>query len=248
MHDAPDRPVHQAGGKPADAGDFVLARRRRLCEPRFGAERGLLVDFGCGNGAQTFTFADQFEKIMGLDVEARFVEEFDRVVADRDLVGRVSARLYPGERIPLDDASADQVVSFTVLEHVPDQVLALNEMFRILKPGGRLIMSVPNTWWVFETHGANLPLLPWNRVPFFSWLPTPLHERWARARIYTRGRITGLLAECGFAVEEVRHVTAPMDVVPWRRLRDWLRRTVFGADAARLPVLATSILLKARRS
>ena len=34
------------------------------------------------------------------------------------------------------------------------------ECLRVLKPGGRFIISVPNKWWIFETHGADLPLLP----------------------------------------------------------------------------------------
>ncbi len=93
-----------------------------------------------------------------------------------------------------------------------------------------------------ETHGADLPLLPWNRVPFFSWLPTPLHERWARARIYTRGRILGLLEECGFVVEDVRYVTAPMMWCP-APLRRLLRKTLLSDDTVLR--YATSILISA---
>jgi 2-polyprenyl-3-methyl-5-hydroxy-6-metoxy-1,4-benzoquinol methylase len=139
-------------------------------------------------------------------------------------------------------------VSFEVLEHVDDERRALDELRRVLKPGGRLAMSVPNKWWVFETHGAALPLLKWNRVPFFSWLPKPLHDRWARARIYTRGEITGKLRAAGFDVLESGYITAPMDVVKDPRLQTILRRIVFRGDRTRVPFLSTAVLVVASPS
>ena len=118
---------------------------------------------------------------------------------------------------------------------------------RVLTPGGTLVLSVPNKWWIFETHGARLPLLPWNRVPFFSWLPRPIHGRFARARIYTRGRILRLLAEAGFEILACRYLTAPMDVVRQEGLAALLRRTIFSGPGTRWPILSTSIFVMARR-
>src|SRR5690606_1113880 len=86
----------------------------------------------------------------------------------------------------------DRIISFEVIEHLTSED-AVQFYYESLKPGGLMAISVPNKWWIFETHGAKLPLLPWNRVPFFSWLPTPIHEKWANARIYTRKRILRLL-------------------------------------------------------
>lgn len=245
MSERDTAPTHIAEGKPADPGHFVLARRHRLCTPRLAGRSGVLLDFGCGNGAQTLTFAGTFERIVGLDVNESFLAEFRASAATHGATGEFVPLPYDGERIPLEDASVDHVVSFTVLEHVPDQVLALREIFRVLKPGGRLVISVPNKWWVFETHGANLPLLPWNRVPLVSWWPKALHDRWARARIYRAREIRGLVEEAGFAVDEVFRMTAPMDVVKWPPLRDALRATIFGSDRARLPFLATEIFVVA---
>jgi hypothetical protein len=107
--------------------------------------------------------------------------------------------------------------------------------------------SVPNKWWIFETHGARLPLLPWNRVPFFSWLPRPLHGRWANARIYTKRRIKKLLETHGFEVLSMQYVTAPMDVVKWKPLKNFLRKFVFNSDTTRVPFKAVSIFISARK-
>jgi ubiquinone/menaquinone biosynthesis C-methylase UbiE len=233
-------------GKPASDKDFILERRHRLvCRhaPRLG---GALLDYGCGNGAQTLLFREDFASIVGADVVPDHIADFQSRLAG-GAHPHVRAVHYAGERLPLDDQEIDAVVSFEVLEHVADEMLSLADIRRVLKPGGWLAMTVPNRWWIFETHGADLPLLPWNRVPFFSWLPRDLHDRWARARIYSRRDITRLLAASGFEVLSARFVTAPLDVLTWRPLRDLLRRTLFRSDTTWLPIQATAILVIARR-
>ncbi len=241
-------PTHLSRGKPADAGDFILERRHRLVGRHAPALGGVLLDVGCGNGAQTLRFVEDFARVVGVDVTRPFLAEFSRAIAARGLAGRVAALFYDGDHLPLDGASVDAVVSFEVLEHVRDEKAVLVEIHRVLRPGGWVAMTVPNRWWIFETHGARLPLLPWNRVPFFSWLPKAVHDRWARARIYRRRDIASLLQEAGFEVIQSAYVTAPLDVLTWRRVRDVLRRTAFRSDLTRWPIKATAILVVAVKS
>lgn len=241
-------PPHLATGRPADDGQLILERRARVVGSLLPARAGHLVDFGCGNGAQTLRFLDRFDSITGVDVVPEQLEAFAAACARLGAGDRVRGVLSGGGRLPLADASADVVTSFTVLEHVPDERLALRELHRVLRPGGLLVVTVPNRWWLFETHGADLPLLPWNRVPLVSWWPKRLHDRWARARIYRRREITGLLRECGFVPGRVARLAAPLDVLPPGRARDLARATLFRADCARLPFLATEILVEARRA
>jgi SAM-dependent methyltransferase len=182
-----------------------------------------------------------------VDIDPRFVADCRRAIAAAGLDGRVQALAADGAAVPLPDACADAVTCFTVLEHVPDERAALAEMRRLLRPGGKLVLSVPNRWWIFETHGADLPLLPWNRVPLVSWWPRRLHDRWARARIYRRRQIVQLVEDAGFTVTEAFRMTAPMDVIPWGPLRRLARGTLFRADRAAVPVLATEIVVAAER-
>ncbi len=240
-------PPHLAGGQPADAEDFLLSRRYHLVAPYLPENGTRLLDFGCGSGAQTLHFARDFERIVGVDVDAGFLREFAVEIVRRDLTGHILPVQYDGTHLPCADGSVDCVVSFEVLEHVTDEQAALSEMYRVLCPGGVLVMSVPNRWWIFETHGANLPLLPWNRVPFFSWLPKHIHDRFARARIYRKREIVSMLERSGFHCDHSCYITAPMDVVPWPALRNFLRATVFRSDSTVLPVLATAVLVVARR-
>jgi ubiquinone/menaquinone biosynthesis C-methylase UbiE len=241
-------PAHLATGKPADPGQFVLERRARLVGPLLPPRSGHLVDFGCGNGAQTLRFRERFDEITGVDIAAAELAAFAAECARLGIEGQVRYVLAGDGSLPLPDACADVVTSFTVLEHVADERSALRELRRVLRPDGLLVVTVPNRWWLFETHGCDLPLLPWNRVPLVSWWPKRLHDRWARARIYRRGEILGLLRECGFEPEHVTRLTAPLDVLPDGAVKRALRATLFRADRTRWPWLATEILVAARPS
>jgi len=243
----PTAPGHLAGGVPAARGQFILERRARLVRPLLPGPGGHLVDFGCGNGAQTLCFSEDFDRLTGVDISEIFLKDFRREIVSRGLENKVEALVTEGGPIPLPEGIADVVTSFTVLEHVPDEQAALAEMRRILKPAGKLIISVPNRWWIFETHGADLPLLPWNRVPLVSWWPKKLHDRWARARIYRRREIEKLLVQSGFSIDVSFRMTAPMDMIPWGPLRRLVRSTLFRPDRAPFPIQATEIVVAATR-
>lgn len=240
-------PAHLAGGKPASADQLILTRRLRLVRAFLPDPCAHLVDFGCGNGAQTVLLAKSCRRVTGVDVDADYLAAFAREIVARRLRERVSGLSLVDNRIPLPDGVADVVTSFTVLEHVPDERAALTEMFRVLKPGGRLILSVPNRWWIFETHGCNLPWLPWNRVPLVSWWPKAWHDRWARARIYRLREIEELVVRSGFRVEERFRMTAPMDMIGNKFLRRLVRATLFRPDRAILPFQATENFVVATR-
>jgi SAM-dependent methyltransferase len=206
-----------------------------------------LLDVGCGNGAQTVRLLDRFRHVVGLDVVREHLEMFHRALAGLDDTN-CSTVLYDGTRMPFRDSEFDAVLSIETLEHVRSEQQLLSEIRRVLRPEGILVLSVPNKWWIFETHGANLPLLPWNRVPFFSWLPPAIHARFARARIYTHRGALRLLAAAGFQVLASRYLAAPMDVIRNRSLAGTLRATIFRGPGTRIPLLSTSIFVVARKS
>jgi ubiquinone/menaquinone biosynthesis C-methylase UbiE len=233
-------------GKPADPGHLILARRRRLVLQTVSLAGKLLLDFGCGNGAQTIGFSGDHCRTIGVDVQDEQLALFRHALSPLASPSILPVR-YDGLHLPLRDSSVDVVVSFEVLEHVADEAAVLKEILRVLMPGGDLVITVPNRWWIFETHGAHLPILPWNRIPFFSWLPRGFHRRYALARNYSRRAISALLREAGFRVRAARYVTAPMDVVshPW--LQRTLRASLFRGDTTQWGILATSLFIHATK-
>ncbi len=242
-----DHVPHLAAGMPATQGQLILQRRAKLVESALSPSGGHLLDFGCGNGAQTLLLAPAFDKITGVDINEEFLKGFRESLKTSAYPERMRVLATGGGPVNLPEASVDVATLFTVLEHVPDEMVVLQDLHRLLKPGGRLMVTVPNRWWIFETHGLDLPLLPWNRVPLVSWWPAPLHDRWARARIYRRSDIVGLVEAAGFKVDEVFHMTAPMDMIPWSAARNLARKTIFRGDRTVFPFLATEIVLAATR-
>jgi 2-polyprenyl-3-methyl-5-hydroxy-6-metoxy-1,4-benzoquinol methylase len=235
-------PAHIAAGKPAEFGQELLNRRARICRGRMSFANQRVLDYGCGNGAQSLFFADDAAALLGIDISAESIAEFQEHIPGA-LSDTVMAAVFDGATIPAPDASFDTVTCFEVLEHVADEQRTLYEIARVLKPGGTFLLTVPNKGWIFETHGAALPLLPWNRVPFFSWLPSSLHRRFARARIYRRRDILDLLQTAGFRIEHASYVTAPLDVlhIPW--LQKLFRRSLFRNDTTSFSILATAIFV-----
>lgn len=80
------------------------------------------------------------------------------------------------EDIPVKDESYDLVFAFDVIEHVQNEAQGLREIFRVLKPGGEVFISVPAYQWAWSRHDENL------------------HH----FRRYTRGRLQSAVREAGF--------------------------------------------------
>jgi cyclopropane fatty-acyl-phospholipid synthase-like methyltransferase len=233
-------------GKPADADDLIVQRRLRMLYniPGFTGKDLDLLEIGCGNGNTVIQLAKDFKSAVGLeynDIHRTEFEQLQKQMDRADVVFQVWDIMAKPYTPPVD-----RLVSFEVIEHLPSEEGVANYAGS-LKSGGMAAFSVPNKWWIFETHGARLPLLPWNRVPFFSWLPTPLHERWANARIYTKSRIKKLLEKHGFEVLDMQYITAPMDVIKWKPLQQFLRKYVFNSDTTRIPFKSVSIFVTARK-
>lgn len=235
-----------ARGKPAEYGQEIIRRRFRLTASMVGLNGKTVLDFGCGNGAQTCEFLHSGSKIIAVDIDFNDLKVLSNYLTSLNTDSILPVQ-YDGSHLPISSESIDIVLSYEVIEHVPSESLTLRELHRVLRTNGKLIVSVPNKGWVCETHGADLPLLPWNRVPFFSWLPDSIHRRFAKARIYRKRDIISLLSHHGFEILQTQYITAPMDVVKNLKIKHFLRSAIFKGDTTKLPFLSTSILVNCRK-
>jgi len=94
-----------------------------------------ILDVGCGNGNYTAYFAHDNNTIYGVDIndfrQKRFSDKF-------------KFKKYPGKKLPFKDNFFDLVVSFDVIEHVEDDLLFVNEIYRVLKKNGAVYLATPN--------------------------------------------------------------------------------------------------------
>ncbi|NPV56264.1 MAG: class I SAM-dependent methyltransferase [Anaerolineae bacterium] len=148
----------------------------------------ILVD-GCGLGTYLERLAEGAEIAAGLDIE------FERVREAHE--NGLAVVCGAGEHLPFVSERFDLVLSHEVLEHVADDRQSMAEMLRVLKPGGRLALFVPNRGYPFETHGIYWRgKYHFGNIPLVNYLPRRWRDRLApHVRLYTRRNLKRLLAE-----------------------------------------------------
>ena len=98
----------------------------------------VLIDYGCGDMPYRAFFTPYVKQYVGADLSENPVAEV--ILTDKG-------------RLPETVGDADIVLSTQVLEHVDDPALYLDEAFRVLKPGGLLIISTHGYWMYHPTPG-----------------------------------------------------------------------------------------------
>jgi len=118
---------------------FVAAALRGLARRQ---RSPLALDVGTGTGALPvkMALARPGLKVIGLDMAAPMLAEARRRARAAGVADRVAFRRGNSRRLPFADRSFDLVVSNSMLHHIPDPAAVMDEMSRVLKPGGALFV------------------------------------------------------------------------------------------------------------
>lgn len=169
--------------------DVLVPLRRRVV----GAAAGRVLEVGIGSGLNLALYGAAVQSVVGLEPSAELL----RMARERAGTAAVPVELLEGvaERVPLEDASVDTVVTTWTLCTIPDAPRALAELRRVLRPGGALL---------FVEHGR---------------APEPGVARWQDRLDPVWGCIAGgchlnrqidaLIAENGFRIEALAHSRLP---------------------------------------
>ena len=223
--------LNQAGliyGESAPQGGLNVSKRLQLLNRihPFGGQ--IAVDLGCGKGSYTSEIAQWYEVIMGMDIVPENI-----VIARERLQSNGSRKIHllcaAGDAIPLANESVDSVFLIEVLDHVPFLLPCLEEVFRVLKPGGILFLTVPNCMFPWEIHPVRFlgGLMEPGWFPFLPWFKF-LHDRMATARVFSKRGLRELGERAGFSLIGMETGYPPLEHRGGPRLRsimDWLETT-----------------------
>ena len=120
-----------------------LRIRLRRILPHIQGDFSSIVDLGCGKGIFTFELAKKFPnaRVVGVDTDEEQVR-INREIAKKRGIKNVEFEVQDILKMNYDRAF-DLAVSIDNLEHIEDDQLALNTIFKCLKPGGKLVCHVP---------------------------------------------------------------------------------------------------------
>lgn len=199
----------------------------------------VLID-GCGVGMYASQIRRRFtSSVEAFDIEAPRVREAQ--------IDTPHALVAAAEYLPYPANTFDTILSHEVLEHVTNDRAAVQEMVRVLKPGGRIVIFVPNRWYPFETHGHY-----WNgkyhfgNTPLINYLPDFWRDKLApHVRAYTRQSLLRLFDGCHVRVVKHQRIYGGYDNIiarfgtPGRVVRDLL----YGFEGTPLDTWGLSHLL-----
>jgi SAM-dependent methyltransferase len=222
----------------------------------------LLLDAGAGFGRHAFEAARRGARVVALDYADNEVVTTRATFGAMLDAGEITADRFAGAvrgdatRLPFGDATFDRVVTSEVLEHIQDDVAAIAELHRVLRPGGTLAATVPS--WLPEK---------------INWMLSDEYHApksvGGHVRIYSATELRAKLRSAGFEVTGSHHAHALHSPYWWlkcavgprnddhravsayRRFLEWDivkgPRSVRAVDRLLSPVLGKSLVVYATR-
>jgi 2-polyprenyl-3-methyl-5-hydroxy-6-metoxy-1,4-benzoquinol methylase len=128
--------------------DLIFWQRLKISADQLRSPEKLkVVDFGCGSGVMSQLLAQMGHEVIAVDLDFAPLEKVRRHV---DFPANISFHNKDLAELDLPASSVDAIVALDVLEHIHDFESYLALFLRILKPGGRIIVSGPTENWLYK--------------------------------------------------------------------------------------------------
>jgi 2-polyprenyl-6-hydroxyphenyl methylase/3-demethylubiquinone-9 3-methyltransferase len=134
-----------------------------------------VADVGCGAGTQCLMWAELGHRVHGVDINEPLIDLARQRTETAGYQG--DYRLGTASALPWADQAMDVCLAPELLEHVPEWEKCLDELARVLAPGGVLVVT---------TNNSLFPLQDEFNLPLYSWYPAPLKRYFERLAVTTR--------------------------------------------------------------
>jgi SAM-dependent methyltransferase len=186
---------------PASSGPDRAQRMARMLGQALDgvAPPACILDLGCGDGAATRLAAQRNpgHRLIGMDWSASSVTRARRL-------GLTVLRAAVGPQLPVASRAVDVAIMSELIEHLVDTDSALDEVRRVLKPGGSLLLSTPNLAAWYNRGLVALGVQPvFSEVSLRGVYGRPGSQVAGHLHLFTQRALVGLLAARGFAVARV---------------------------------------------
>ena len=148
-----------------DTGKFI---RERLGGKLLGARNYLecfpiqatddILDVGCGKGTELVAYwksGTKWHSAVGVDYDAACIREAQDIVNALQ-IPLTTFRVADAAKLPFGDAAFDKVLAIDLIQYVAKPQQAFNELLRVLKPGGLLLITFPGFWHRLLTGASRL--------------------------------------------------------------------------------------------
>ena len=125
-------------------GKYEQDMRQRAVIQLLNPSKGeLILDVGCGNARDVIVFENRGAKSVGVDFSSGMIKEGKKDIGDIGLQN-VDLVIGSGTNLPFKGETFDKISCSETIEHIPNYEDAITEMNRVLKVGGKLVITTPN--------------------------------------------------------------------------------------------------------
>lgn len=149
--------------------DFQTLTIYKYLKQYIPSMKGQLLDVGCGNSPFKFLVNNKVCQYVGIDIAG--ADSFD--YKNLDII------TFDGENIPFENESFDNILCTEVIEHIPNPEKIIAEMYRVLKPNGLCIITLP---WSARVHFA-----PYDFCRYTPYKLSILFQKFKKVDIQNRG-------------------------------------------------------------
>jgi len=178
----------------------IIEKRYPIILKMVGSHNKVL-DVGCGTGFLSLLMKNQDNDVYGIDIS-------EVALRKAELKGIKVKRGDVENTLPFDDNTFDIVVCSEVIEHLFNPMYLLEEIWRVLKPDGYIVLSTPNVAYFLRRIALFFGKFPEE----VKWARTSNTNEWEHIRFFTINSLRKILESAGFNCNEVRGVDRFMNV------------------------------------